>query len=402
MERLNVSSRVERLRRALRHGGTTQLGVGPMSLASVDATIELANRHACPLMLIASRRQVECREQGGGYVNDWCTEDFAEYARVRDPGDFVLLCRDHGGPWQSTREKERAFSVPEAMASAKQSLEADLRAGFDILHLDPSVPPSSGKLPRATVLELLFELFDFVMETADHLGRRVLVEVGTEEQDGGQNSPEALAEFLEPLSAFVDRRGYELPLFVVAQTGTLVRETRNVGALAGDAAEEQGRLDERIRRLVEVARRYGVAIKEHNGDYLSEAILAKRPGLGIGATNIAPEYGVAETRFVLSRCEALGLNAEAEAFRALALASNKWQKWMLPNTTATDGDRAEVAGHYVFAKPAFVAVLAALREAHATRGLDFDKMLRDAVRDAIVRTARPLGLLIDIPGERRD
>jgi len=46
----------------------TLLRVGPMSLNCVDATIELSNQYEIPLMLIASRRQIDSAEFGGGYV----------------------------------------------------------------------------------------------------------------------------------------------------------------------------------------------------------------------------------------------------------------------------------------------------------------------------------------------
>ena len=45
----------------------------------VDASIELANDHEIPLMLVASRRQIDSEEFGGGYVNNWTTDDFANY-----------------------------------------------------------------------------------------------------------------------------------------------------------------------------------------------------------------------------------------------------------------------------------------------------------------------------------
>ena len=46
----------------------TLLGVGPMSKNCIDATIELAGEHDVPLMLIASRRQIDSEQFGGGYV----------------------------------------------------------------------------------------------------------------------------------------------------------------------------------------------------------------------------------------------------------------------------------------------------------------------------------------------
>ena len=46
----------------------TLLGVGPMSLNCVDVTLELSKQYEIPLMLIASRRQIDSAEFGGGYV----------------------------------------------------------------------------------------------------------------------------------------------------------------------------------------------------------------------------------------------------------------------------------------------------------------------------------------------
>ena len=45
-----------------------------MSKRCVDAVIAVANRLHCPLMLVASRRQIEAHGLGGGYVNGWDTQ----------------------------------------------------------------------------------------------------------------------------------------------------------------------------------------------------------------------------------------------------------------------------------------------------------------------------------------
>ena len=62
----------------------TLLGVGPMSINCVDAAVELANEYATPLMLIASRRQIDSEQFKGGYVNNWTTSEFANYVRNKD------------------------------------------------------------------------------------------------------------------------------------------------------------------------------------------------------------------------------------------------------------------------------------------------------------------------------
>jgi hypothetical protein len=42
----------------------TLLGVGPMSVNCVDATIDLANDYEIPILMIASRRQIDSEEFG--------------------------------------------------------------------------------------------------------------------------------------------------------------------------------------------------------------------------------------------------------------------------------------------------------------------------------------------------
>mgnify|MGYP001212347232 CR=1 FL=1 len=61
----------------------TLLGVGPMSKNCVDASIQLSGEYRIPLMLIASRRQIDSKEFGGGYVNNWTTKNFSEYVKKK-------------------------------------------------------------------------------------------------------------------------------------------------------------------------------------------------------------------------------------------------------------------------------------------------------------------------------
>ena len=57
--------------RYLKNRRATLLAVGPMSKNCVEATIEIANEKNVPIMMIASRRQIDSKEFGGGYVNNW-------------------------------------------------------------------------------------------------------------------------------------------------------------------------------------------------------------------------------------------------------------------------------------------------------------------------------------------
>ena len=62
----------------------TLLGVGPMSLNCVDSVLELSNEYNAPIILIASRRQIDSEQFNGGYVNNWTTSEFTKYIRNKD------------------------------------------------------------------------------------------------------------------------------------------------------------------------------------------------------------------------------------------------------------------------------------------------------------------------------
>ena len=53
----------------------------------------------------------------------------ARYVIDRDKKGKIVLARDHGGPWQNTKEIKQGLSLRRAMESAKASYRADLEAG---------------------------------------------------------------------------------------------------------------------------------------------------------------------------------------------------------------------------------------------------------------------------------
>ena len=384
------NQRVARLRRALEEPGRVQLGVGPMSRSCVDTVIALANEHRLPLMLIASRRQVE---KGGGYVNGWTTETFAQYVRRNDPRGYVLLCRDHGGPWQSYEEVARNMSLSEAVASAKESMAEDLRCGFDIIHIDPSVNHGGDHSPE-TVVETLQDMYVFCVEDARRLGLDVAFEVGEEEQVSEVHEAGDFELSLTNLERFIRENDLPRPMFVVAQTGALVKETVNKGAFAvATGRSELDALGKQVKELTALAGRHDVWIKEHNADYLPTPVLRDRPGHGVGAINIAPEMGVAETRCILQVCGELGLKHQEELFLIQAYETGKWGKWMLPDSTASDRERAIIAGHYVFGTPEFAEVRGQIDDACSRNSMDLQDRVDDQLRQTLLRYLTSLRLV---------
>ena len=94
----------------LRKHRHTQLCVGPMSKNCIDAAIELSEQFAIPMILIASRRQVDSEEFGGGYVENHTTTTFSQYVKSKKAKN-IYLARDHGGPWQSLYEVQKNMDI---------------------------------------------------------------------------------------------------------------------------------------------------------------------------------------------------------------------------------------------------------------------------------------------------
>ena len=264
--------------------------------------------------MIASRRQIDSSEFGGGYVNNWTTDDFARYVTEKDKKGKILLARDHGGPWQSIKEKEERLGLRRAMDSAKSSYRADIAAGFQVLHIDPSID-IHGQPDVDEVLDRVFDLYEFCWTQAQQSKQEIIFEVGTEEQSGSTNSQEELDYTLNAIKKFCTQNKLPQPTFVVIQCGTRVMEMRNVGSFDSPVrVANEIPAEIQLPKMIEICNRHGIFMKEHNTDYLSDEGLQWHPRLGIHAANVAPEFGVAETKALVHVLESNGLANHAERF----------------------------------------------------------------------------------------
>lgn len=382
--------RFEVVENLLRNDRCTHLGVGPMSKNCVDACIELTQEYEVPIMLIASRRQIECAELGGGYVNNWDTISFANYVRARDTKNLIILARDHGGPWQHPIEVEKYSDIDQAMESAKLSYLRDIEAGFQIIHIDPVINRADVTPTTDWVLDKIFKLYEFCVLKAREYEREIFFELGTEEQKSNPlNDIRELEYVISRIQAFCDDHRFKRPTFLVVQTGTKVMETRNIGRFPSGEGEIEAYLREtRIQEFVRLCEKYQLRIKEHNTDYLSDASLRVHPQVGIHSANVAPEFGVAETRAFLKVLEQNGLQAEADRFIDLAYDSRKWVKWVIDADKLSKREKAEISGHYVFSAPEFKKLKADCGVKLAKLGIDLDSFLKEAVKQSILRYLR--------------
>jgi|TARA_B100001105_G_C22377450_1_gene437979 hypothetical protein len=334
----------------------TILGIGPMSKNCVDVTINLANRYNTPLMLIASRRQIETKELGGGYVNNWTTEEFIKYVHEKDVKKNIILCRDHGGPFQGNNEKEQKLTLVEAMKNAKVSFLADIKAGFKILHIDPS-ENLQKEIDIDKMLERIYELYDFCCTAAKENKKQVFFEISIGKEDGEVHRFEEINYAISKIENFCLQRNLPKPTFIVTKTGNYVMETKNIGVfeeiIKGNRVDDK----ENIKQIIELCNKKNIMIKEHNADYLSDEALKTHPEMGIHAINVAPEFGVTETKAILTWLSKNNLEEQKKLFLDIAFKSNKWEKWMIPNSNATQNDKSVISGHYVFSNNQFKTII---------------------------------------------
>ena len=386
-------------------GKSTMLGIGPMSPALIQACFELGKEKDLPLMFIASRNQVDADEFGAGYVNNWDQFRFAADLKamadkVGFDGDY-FLCRDHGGPWQ--RDKERKDHIPEAQAMelARRSYQIDMDAGFDLLHIDPTKDPYvMGKvIDIELVLSRTVELIRFCEEYRKKNNlKEFFYEVGTEETNGGLTDISAYEGFIVELNKRLNDEGLPQPLFIVGQTGTLTRLTKNVGHFNDTQSAE----------LSAISTRYGVGLKEHNGDYLPDEILLKHPGLGITAMNVAPAYGTIETRAYLKLAEvekdlaAKGFIKSASDLKTVltreCVLSHKWEKWMTDEHKNKSEEQIfsepallkeilELSGHYNYEKPSVVKEMQTMFANLKSFGVEPERYVINKIKDMIQNEA---------------
>ncbi|MDW7796781.1 class II D-tagatose-bisphosphate aldolase, non-catalytic subunit [Streptococcus canis] len=404
MTKLPIKSVVEGLLKLQETGNSaTILGIGPMSKNCVQATLELSKEDDYPVMFIASRNQVDADELGGGYVNGWNQLTFAEAVReVAEEinyDNYYYLCRDHGGPWQRDKERNDHLPTDIAMELGKKSYVADIEAGFDLLMIDPTKDPFEvGKvIPLDTVLERTVELIEFCEnERKARNLPEIGYEVGTEETNGGLTSTETYETFILRLREELSKRNLPMPTFIVGQTGTLTRKTEQVGHFNFKNAYD----------LSQMAKKYGVGLKEHNGDYLDDVTLLEHIPSQITATNVAPQYGTEETRAYLNLAEVeqkllqYGLIKEASSvYQTLlihAIKSERWRKWMVgeqkditveqilePGNESLQAEILDIAGHYTFNDDEVKAEIAKLYDNLASQHIDGKRYVIDHIKRPI-------------------
>jgi len=300
----------------------------PNSAAVLEAAVLTAARNNAPMLFAATLNQVD-RE--GGYTG-WTPAEFVaamhESARRINWDGPLYDCLDHGGPWLKDRHTLDRLSLAESMHEVKASLSACIAAGYQLLHIDPTVDrtlPPGAPAPIALVIERTVEL----MVHAEQERRRlemppVAYEVGTEEVHGGLVDLDNFRHFVHGLRNRLAEQQLlnAWPCFIVGKVGT------DLHTSCFDPATAQ--------LLFEIVAPLGSLIKGHYTDWVENR--EGYPASGMGGANVGPEFTAAEY-LALADLEAKeaalrrsrpGVQPSGflAALEEAVCASGRWQKWL--------------------------------------------------------------------------
>ena len=106
--------------------------------------------------------------------------------------------------------------------------------------------------------------------------------------------------------------------------------------------------------MIQVANKWRLLSKEHNGDYIPVDLIKEKMSLGLTSINIAPEFGQIETKVYLDK-----VKKDPELFGKLyeiCYISSRWQKWV---DSKFDPEKNKeqlinICGHYIVSNLKFV------------------------------------------------
>jgi len=308
----------------------------PNSLAVIKASLRAAKRCNAPIKFAATLNQVDL---DGGYTNltqDEFVKTIREQARIINYKGPVIIAVDHGGPWLKDIHKTENWSLQKSMDWVKKSFEAAVDAGYDLIHVDPTIDNTlkDGEVINIDVVaERTIELIEHTENYRKTKGlKRISYEVGTEEVHGGLADISTFNRFLIQLKRGLIQKNLTdvWPCFIVGKVGTDLHTSVFDPIVA--------------KELVQTAKAYGSYIKGHYSDSVENP--EEYPKSGMGAANIGPEFTEREYDGLIELAEieqslyndqliAKTSNIKHVIWNAV-INSGRWKKWILEGENRDD------------------------------------------------------------------
>ncbi|MBK8883377.1 MAG: class II D-tagatose-bisphosphate aldolase, non-catalytic subunit [Bacteroidales bacterium] len=308
----------------------------PNSVSVIRAALKSSKRCDAPIKFAATLNQVDLDGGYTGLTHAEFVQTIRMHARNLNVKSPVIIAIDHGGPWLKDLHRTENWSYDKTMSAVKHSFEAAIEAGFDLIHVDPTVDITlngTQQISIETVAERTIELISHTERfRTTNKYPRISYEVGTEEVHGGLADLDTFKRFLELLKHGLKKEGIEeiWPCFVVGKVGTDLHTSTFDPLVA--------------RQLTEIAVSYGSLIKGHYSDNVTNP--EAYPESGMGAANVGPEFTEKEYE-ALEELEDLenSLYKEGRIGKPASLKkqlwdsvirSGRWKKWLQPGENAED------------------------------------------------------------------
>lgn len=366
----------------------TLLAVCPNSMSVIKASLRAAKRNNAPIKYAATLNQID----GDGGYTGLTQKQFTkmleiEASRINYKGQYIVAI-DHGGPWLKDIQAKEKWDIDKAMNGVKKSFEDAVLAGYDLLHVDPTVDIHIEKdsvidirVVASRTVELIAHVEKFRKQ--NNLPA-VSYEVGTEEVEGGLADEKTFDLFLELLRDGLKNAGLQKvwPCFIVGKVGTDLHTTVFDKEVA--------------RKLTAKAAKYGSYIKGHYTDAVENPY--DYPLCGIGAANVGPEFTISEYKALMELEEleriyhtegkvAALSNIQAELKQAV-IDSNRWQKWLKAGEKGKQlhelaPERQEwiiqTCCRYIYQNPEIIAARLRLYENLGNLGIDAEEIVLSTI-----------------------
>ena len=356
----------------------------PNSISVIKASLRSAKRANAPIKFAATLNQVDLDR---GYTNmnqQEFVQTIKEQARLINFTGPVIVAVDHGGPWLKDIQKTENWSLEKAMDWVKKSFEASVAAGYDLIHVDPTVDATLKKGEAIKIDVVVERTVELIRHTEkfrrDNGFDRIAYEVGTEEVHGGLADMVTFNRFLTGLKIGLREAGLEdvWPCFVVGKVGTDLHTTLFDPVVA--------------KELTEAAAPFGSVIKGHYSDNVENP--EDYPKSGMGAANIGPEFteneydGLMELSGIEQKLFEQKVIAKTSGIKKVlwdaVINSNRWQKWLRDDENkkdfyANEKDRQEwlvkTGCRYIWENPEVMVARNRLYENVRNSGIDAEGIL---------------------------
>jgi D-tagatose-1,6-bisphosphate aldolase subunit GatZ/KbaZ len=376
----------------------TMLAVCPNSSAVLEAAVSAAAEHRSVMLFAATLNQVDYEASYTGWTPAEFVHQMQVYAHHYQWSGPLYPCLDHGGPWLKDLHSLANLPYSETMQKVKTSLTACVLAGYQLLHIDPTIDrtlPGDLPIPLERVVGRTVELIEHAERVRSTQGLPgIAYEVGTEEVHGGLVDIGRFEEFIRRLKAELERKRLSQcwPCLLVAQVGTDLHTTT---------------FDAQAARCVfGILSKLGSLAKGHYTDWVETP--EDYPASGMGAANVGPEFTAQEFTALneLDGWEKVKGKQDPPSnfmhiLQEVVVESGRWKKWLLPEEKGLDFDGLEpsrrnwllkTGSRYIWTDPRVIAGRNTLYRNLSEMGINAHAHVLSRISQAIEKYIRAFNL----------